>query len=153
MKSLDVLRKLKQQNLTIAFAESMTGGAVISELIKHPGASDVCELGVVTYSNEMKKDILDIALEDIKQYGVVSKMISMMMAENVLIKAFSNVGVGVTGNAGPTASDRSLVGEVWVSILIKGEMHSYHFQFSAIEREAVIQKTTAAIYNLLEKLL
>lgn len=153
MKSFSVLEKLKRQNLKIAFAESMTGGAVISELIKHPGASDVCELGLVTYSNEMKQELLHITADDIKQYGVVSKMVSMMMAENVSFKAYSNVGVGVTGNAGPMASPQSEVGEVWVSIVILGEMHSYHFQYRDLPREAIINKTTEAIYSLLDKLL
>ncbi|MFA5719907.1 MAG: CinA family protein [Acholeplasmataceae bacterium] len=153
MKSQSVLEKLKRQNLKIAFAESMTGGSVVSRLIKHGGASEVCELGLVTYSNEMKHEYLDITPDDIKQYGVVSKMISMMMAENVCIKAYSNIGVGVTGNAGPTKSPNSDVGEVWVSIYILGEMHSYHFKYASLQREEIINKTTDAIYSLLDKLL
>ena len=153
MKSKEVLEILKQKKLTISFAESMTGGRVISELIKHAGASLVCELGLVVYSTQMKEELLDISKEDIRQYGVVSKMISMIMAENVSMKSLSNVGVGITGNAGPTIDSSGNLGEVWVSIFILGEMHSYHFQFNSLPREEIIEKTTQAVFMLLSTLL
>ena len=70
MKSLSVLNKLKEKGLQISFAESMTGGKIVSELIKHPSASSVCSLGIVTYSDKVKNSWLDVPLETIRKYGV-----------------------------------------------------------------------------------
>lgn len=153
MKSLSVLNKLKNQNLKIAFAESMTGGRVASELVKHPGASNVFDLGIVAYSVDVKEDVLGINKEIFDIHGVVSKAVSMEMAHNVLLMAYANVGVGVTGSAGPNAEVGSDVGEVWVTIVLRGDYHSYHFKFGALDREEIIIKTVNAIYHLLDQLL
>lgn len=153
MKSKLVLDLLLEKKLKIAFAESMTGGAVVSELIKHENASKVCELGLVLYSNEMKKRFTNITDKEINQFGVVSKMISMMLAESVLLESYANIGVGVTGSAGPTSEPNSSVGEVWVCFLYLGEYSTYHFQFGNIDRENIIKKTTNAIYSLLYNIL
>lgn len=153
MKSKEVLELLLAKNLKIAFAESMTGGMVVSELIKHENASKVCELGLVLYSNDMKKEFANITNNDINQFGVVSKMVAMMLAENVLLSSYANIGVGVTGSAGPTSEPNSKVGEVWVSILYLGEYFNYHFQFGQLDRIDILTKTTSAIYNLLYNIL
>ncbi len=153
MKSLSVLNKLKEKNLKIAFAESMTGGALVSELIKNPGASSVLELGMVTYSNRIKESFLDVPKEVIKKYGVVSKEVSIIMAKNIKAKAHSHISVSVTGNAGPTSSLNSNVGEVWVSICILEKVMSYYFKFENLQRKEIINKTTTKVYELLDELL
>lgn len=153
MKSKIVLDKLIDQNYKIAFAESMTGGRVVSELIKHPGASEVVELGLVTYSNQMKEELLEVTPHLIQLHGIVSNAVSMVMAENVALKGYASIGVGITGSAGPAAEDRSKVGEVWVSIYKGGQFYSYHFQFGHLSREDIIEKTTEVVYNLLDKIL
>lgn len=153
MKSLSVLNKLKEQHLKIAFAESMTGGRVASELVRHPGASEVFELGIIAYSAYVKEEVLDINKDVFSLHGIVSKAVSMEMAHNVLLKAYANVGVGVTGSAGPTKEVGSDVGEVWVTIYYREDYHSYHFKFGALEREEIIIKTVNAIYHLLDQLL
>ncbi len=153
MKSLIVLNKLKEKDFKISFAESMTGGALVSELIKNPNASSVCELGIVTYSNETKNSWLDVPLEVIKKHGVVSKEVSVIMAKNIKTKARSQVSVSVTGNAGPTSSLGSNVGDVWVSICILGKVKSYYLKFENLNREEIINKTTIKVYELLDELL
>lgn len=153
MKSLSVLNKLKEKGLQISFAESMTGGKIVSELIKHPSASSVCSLGIVTYSDKVKNSWLDVPLETIRKYGVVSKEVSVIMAENVKNKTHSHISVSVTGNAGPTASLNSNVGEVWVSICVLENVKSYYFKFENLTREEIIKKTTIKVYELLDELL
>lgn len=153
MKSLSVLNKLKEQHLKIAFAESMTGGRAASELVRHPGASNVFELGIICYSADVKEEILGISKDVIHIHGVVSKAVSMEMAHNVLLKAYANIGVGITGSAGPTKEVGSDVGEVWVTIYLRENYHSYHFKFGALDREEIITKTVKAIYHLLDQLL
>lgn len=153
MKTKEVLELLLRKNLQIAFAESMTGGAIVSELIKYENASKVCHLGLVLYSNQMKKQFANITDDDLNQHGVVSKMIAVKLAESVLLSSYANIGVGITGSAGPTSEPNSKVGEVWVSILYLNEYFNYHFQFGKIGREMVIEKTTEAIYNLIYNLL
>ncbi|MDD2259850.1 MAG: CinA family protein [Acholeplasmataceae bacterium] len=153
MKSKIVLDKLIQKQYKIAFAESMTGGRVVSQLIQHPGASEVVELGLVTYSNKMKEELLEVTPHIIKLHGVVSNAVSMIMAENVALKGYASIGVGITGSAGPTAEEGSQVGEVWVCIYKGGKHNSYHFQFGNLERSVIIEKTCEAVYSLLDKLI
>jgi len=153
MKSQRVLKFLEKYNLKIAFAESMSGGRLASELVKHAGASNVFELGLVTYSNSMKEKYLNIDSKTIAKYGVVSKEVSEKMALAIQKLAKSAVSVGITGNAGPLVQENSELGEVWVSICIFEEIKSYHLQYKDLKREEIIKVTTIKIYELLEQLL
>lgn len=148
-----VFNKLLNKGLTIAFAESMTGGAATYELMKNPGASKVISGSIVAYSIKQKHNLLNMTLEDINKYGIVSKEISIIMARKVKEIIGSDIGVGVTGNAGPTLQDNTTKKEAWISIFYKHEMQVFHVDLEECDRVEAIEKTVRFIYDNLSIIL
>ncbi len=152
MNSLKVLNSLKEKKLKIAFAESLTGGSIASELVRHPGASDVFELAVVAYSKKMKKKLLNVDEKLIIDYGIVSKQVAEKMALEIKKLSGSDISVGTTGNAGPSIQRGSRLGEVWICVSFLDDVKHYFFQFEN-NREAIIKETVRAVFTLLNQLL
>ena len=92
---------LRQAHWTIAAAESCTGGLLMSRLTGVPGSSDYVDRGFVCYSNQAKVDWLGVPQAMIEEHGAVSEPVARAMAEGVRGRAATNVGVGITGIAGP----------------------------------------------------
>lgn len=153
MISKDTFDKLLNKGLTIAFAESMTGGAATYELMKNPGASKVISGSIVAYSIKQKHNLLNMSLEDMNKYGIVSKEISSIMARKIKETIGCDIGVGITGNAGPTLQENTFKQEAWVSILFKTEMHVFHLDLEECLREDAIEKTVRFIYENLSNIL
>ncbi|MBU1142406.1 MAG: CinA family protein [Firmicutes bacterium] len=153
MISKDTFDQLLNKGLTIAFAESMTGGAATYELMKNPGASKVISGSIVAYSIKQKHNLLNMSLEDMNKYGIVSKEVSSIMARKIKETIGSDIGVGVTGNAGPTLQDNTYGLEAWVSILCKTEMHVFHLDLEGLSRVEAIEKTVRFIYEKLSNIL
>lgn len=109
---------LLENKLTIAAAESLTAGLFQSELAEIPGVSSVLVGGVVTYTEQAKTEQLGISAHVIDQYGVVSSECASEMALKVREKFGTNIGVGLTGVAGPGNHDGEPAGTVWVGISI-----------------------------------
>lgn len=151
--SLKVLELLAKYEYTIAFAESITGGALVSELVKNSGASAVLSYSVVTYSKEAKETFLEIPAMLFDVHGVVSKVIAVEMANNIKRIAKSDIGIGITGNAGPTAISNASVGEIWFAINYQSETYSYHIQLKQADRASVIEDAVKVVYHMLYKLL
>ena len=86
-------------------------------------------------------------------HGVVSKVISIEMANQIKQIAKSDIGIGITGNAGPTALENSNVGEIWFSINYKDEVFSYHIQLRQNDRKSMIEDAVKVVYQMLYKLL
>ncbi|MBK2403354.1 competence/damage-inducible protein A [Erysipelothrix rhusiopathiae] len=108
---------LASKNMTVATAESCTGGLISSRITRVSGSSQVFNLGVTTYSNEQKHKILNIPQAYFETVGAVSPEVAAQMATNVRLLAESDLGVGITGIAGPTGgSDEKPVGLVYVAI-------------------------------------
>ncbi len=134
----EVFKLIKDKNLKIAFAESITGGLLASEFVKNKGASSSFELGIVAYSNKMKEQILNIDQEILNKYGAVSEVIAELMATNIKQIANADIGVGVTGNAGPTAQEKSDVGEVYISIIFLNDIKTVKLNIKNKERNELI---------------
>ena len=96
----DLLERACEMDLTIATAESCTGGMVASLLTDVPGASHAFERGFITYTDEAKADMLGIPLQLIKREGAVSHAVAVAMAEGALARSDANVAVSITGFAG-----------------------------------------------------
>lgn len=96
-----VVSELKERHLTLATAESCTGGLVAKRLTDIPGASGVFEMGAVTYANRIKSMLLGVPEEMLERHGAVSEQVAAAMAQGVREKAGSDIGVGITGIAGP----------------------------------------------------
>ena len=142
-----VVELLKQHNLKVSFAESCTGGLIASKITNVSGASDVFDCGVVTYSNEMKEKLLGVPNEMLEKFGAVSKEVAEAMAIGVCKLANSNIGVGVTGIAGPNGgTPNKPVGLVYIGICgIDGNAEVQEFNLTG-GREIIRERT--ALYAL-----
>ena len=112
---------LKQQGMTIAVAESCTGGLVSSRLTDISGSSDYVKLNVVTYSNDAKTQLLGVDPDILAQHGAVSEAVAVAMAEGVQRLSGSDMALSLTGIAGPTGgSDDKPVGLVYIGLAQTG---------------------------------
>ncbi|MEJ8554932.1 competence/damage-inducible protein A [Tepidibacter sp. Z1-5] len=117
----EVAKMIINKNLTIATAESCTGGLIASKLINYPGISSVFNEGMVTYTNEAKMKRLGVKEKTLEKYGAVSEQTAIEMAIGVAKNTESNIGISVTGIAGPSGgSDQKPVGLVYIGICING---------------------------------
>ena len=137
---------LKGRGWRIALAESCTGGLATSRLTDVPGSSAYVDRSVVTYSNESKIELLGVGPDLISAYGAVSEPVAQSMAEGIRDRAKVDVGVGITGIAGPTGgTDSKPVGMVCISVATAAEVMVRTFKFPG-NRELV--KTFAAFTAL-----
>ncbi|HHV31553.1 MAG TPA: competence/damage-inducible protein A [Clostridiales bacterium] len=96
-----VVKELTRRGLHLACAESCTGGLLASRITDIPGSSAAFQMGAVTYANEIKTLLLDVPEETLRQYGAVSEQTARAMAEGIVRKSGSELGIGITGIAGP----------------------------------------------------
>jgi len=111
---------LQKNDLTIACAESLTGGMFQQELTAIPGSSAVVKGGVVCYTNEVKEKVLSVKKETLEKYGAVSEECARELAENVASLLNADIGISFTGVAGPSAVEGKPVGTVYIGISKKG---------------------------------
>ncbi|UCE45580.1 MAG: CinA family protein [Methanobacteriota archaeon] len=109
--------KLRRSKKTIAVAESCTGGKLGDMITEVPGSSDYFLGGVISYSNDAKVNILGVDRAIIEEKGAVSDEVALMMAEGVRNRFGADIGVGITGIAGPTgATPEKPVGLVCIAV-------------------------------------
>ncbi len=120
-----VLAQLGRHAHTIAVAESCTGGMLGGRLTAVPGSSAMVLGGVIAYANRIKVDQLGVPADMITEHGAVSEPVARAMATGVRERFGSDVGVGVTGIAGPGGgSAEKPVGTVWIAVDVGGEVHA-----------------------------
>jgi PncC family amidohydrolase len=122
---------LLKKKLTLAVAESCTGGLVSCALTDIPGSSRYFLAGIVAYSNEAKIRLLGVSPRLIKEHGAVSKETAMAMAENVKRLTQAHIGIGITGIAGPTGGTvLKPVGTVFIAVRLPHHIYFKKFLFS-----------------------
>lgn len=122
---------LKQNNRTIAVAESCTGGLLSNDITDVPGSSSYMQGGVIAYANDVKIDHLGVNEDDLNKDGAVSKNVALQMAKGVAKKMQSTIGVSTTGIAGPGGgSVEKPVGTVWMGFWIDGKSFALKAQFT-----------------------
>lgn len=129
----EIYNILLKRKLTISLAESCTGGLISHRLTQIPGSSKVFKGSYVVYSNEAKINLLDIDREIIKKQGAVSKKTALMMAKNIKDKFGTNIGIGVTGIAGPGGGTADKpIGLVYIGISYgkKNIVHKLNLKYS-----------------------
>ncbi len=122
---------LNRNNLTLAAAESCTGGLLCNEITDIPGSSAYFTGGVIAYSNQVKINELGVSEKDIQTFGAVSKQVSLQMAKGVAEKFNSDIGVSTTGIAGPEGGTKEKpVGTVWMGFYIDGQHFALQARFT-----------------------
>lgn len=151
-----VAKLLVEKNLTIAVAESCTGGLVSSSLINYSGISSVFLEGCVTYSNEAKMKRLGVKRETLEEFGAVSEQTAIEMAEGVAKGLEANIGISTTGVAGPGGgTEEKPVGLVYTAIYINGKTVVKKNTFNGDRRKIRLRATRDLLNELriqLEKL-
>jgi competence/damage-inducible protein CinA-like protein len=140
-----------KKRLTLATAESCTGGAIASRLTALAGASQYFLGGVITYSNAMKRDLLGVSEQTLNEMGAVSEEVVVQMAEGVVNKTGANYGIAVSGLAGPTGGTKHKpVGTVWAAIAGQQiETISWLIQGRKASREMIIDYTVNTVLGRL----
>ncbi len=143
------------KKLSIASAESCTGGLISAACTDLPGSSLWFERGFVTYSNAAKSDLLGVPASLIQTHGAVSEEVARAMAQGALEHSLADWSVAVTGIAGPTGGSAAKpVGSVWLAWACKSNGWSEtQLQLFAGDRKAVREATTALALSRLLALL
>ena len=147
---------LLEKNLTITTAESCTGGAVAASLINVAGISEVYKEGFITYSNEAKQKRLGVRVRTLNDFGAVSRETAFEMAKGVCEVAKADVGVAVTGIAGPSGgTEEKPVGLVYIGCCVNRvtKVTENHFEGSRSEiREQSVQAALEVLLECLEQI-
>ncbi len=139
-----LLERLKQRRLTLASAESLTGGLLGAALTAVSGASAVYVGGFVTYTDAMKTACLGVPPDLLAKHGAVSGPVAAAMAMGALEKSGADWAMATTGIAGPNSDERSTpVGTVWFALARKTHAVETARQVFAGDREAVRQQAVA----------
>jgi len=142
---------LRQQNKTLAVAESCTGGYLGHLITTIPGSSDYFKGGVISYSNQLKSEMLKVSGADLEQLGAVSEVVVKQMAVGVRMACGTDYGVATSGVAGPNGgTTEKPVGTVWIAISNASETTAFKFIFGK-SRERNIAIAANYALNLLRK--
>ena len=149
----EVGRQLIEENLTIACAESCTGGLLTSVLTDVPGSSSYVTGSVVSYANDVKSRIVGVSEESLAAYGAVSAQVAREMAEGIRRFMRTDIGVGITGIAGPGGGTADKpVGLVYIAAAMQERtlVTENHFSGTRVENKyAVVKKALMMIRSML----
>jgi len=149
-----VAELLRNAGQTIATAESCTGGLLAARLTEPPGASDYVKGGIVVYANEAKVAQAGVPPELIERHGAVSAEVATPLAEGARVRLEADVGVGVTGIAGPGGgSEEKPVGLVWLSVVTAGGEHLTRSVNLPGTRADIRDRTTTVAMHLIRRML
>ena len=149
-----VVEKLKKLNWHISFAESCTGGMVSATLVNVADASKVFDESFVTYANKAKTELIGVDESVIMKFGVVSEEVAAQMAEGAAKTARAEVGVGISGIAGPSgATATKPVGLVCFGFCVDGSISTFSEYFGDIGRNNVRKRATEFVFEKLSDLL
>ena len=147
MKSL--IKILTKKKLKVSFAESCTGGLLASSITSVSGASKVFNLGLVTYSNQAKINVLKVNKNIIKKYGAVSYECCLAMVNNLSKISNANINISITGVAGPKGGTKQKpVGLVYIGVKKKGKAQIIKCFFKNKKRSSIQKATVKKALNL-----
>jgi len=143
---------LLQKKVKISVAESMTGGLLAQRLTSISGSSKYFIGGVVVYSYYAKEKLLNIPYRILKERGAISGEVALLLAKNISDLLKSDIGLSITGNAGPIAQESKPVGLVYICIYFKGTSTVFERRFSGSREEIREKACDETLYKLLETL-
>jgi len=146
-----VSKLLKKQNKKLAIAESCTGGYISHLITSLSGSSQFFEGSIVSYSNEIKRDVLNVRETNLKKHGAVSEMVVTDMALNTMSLFETDYAIATSGIAGPTGgTEEKPVGLVWIAVATPTKVVTQKFLFGKNGgREVIIKRAAMAALNML----
>jgi len=142
---------LRQRKLTLAVAESCTGGLLSEMITRVPGSSDYFLGGFVTYTNDAKQKFLNVSPETLRRYGAVSPQTALEMAQGTRARTHSSVSLSITGIAGPTGGSRQKpVGLVFIGFSNSRRNFVREFKFPG-ERDDIRHRAAMSALDLLRR--
>ncbi|CUH40430.1 Nicotinamide-nucleotide amidohydrolase PncC [Jannaschia seosinensis] len=133
----DLLEICIEQRLTVATAESCTGGSLAAALTALPGASAMFQWGAVTYANAAKREMLGVSQMTLIAHGAVSEEVAQEMAAGARERSGADLAVAITGIAGPGGSDHKPEGRVCFGLADARGVRTETVEFGALGRDAV----------------
>ena len=144
---------LRKNRKTISVAESCTGGLISHRITNVPGSSDYYERGVVCYSNQSKIDVLHVSLETLRKFGAVSKETATEMARGIKQTSGADLGLAVTGIAGPSGgTPKKPVGTVFICLISNEEVTCKEYGFKGSREEIKLETSETALRIIKEHL-
>ena len=148
----EAVNSLRKHKLKIATAESCTGGMLSQYLTSVPNSSEVVEIGITAYSDRIKREALSIPDDILSDFGAISPQTAMYLAKNVRALGDAAVGIGITGNAGPSANENKPVGLVYVAIADRTKYYIKKLELpSNYSREKIRSIATFSALDLIRK--
>ena len=148
-----LVRLLENSGRRICCAESCTGGMLSSRIVDVVGASDVLDMGFVTYANDAKIKLLGVDGDTINKYGVVSEQVAGEMADGAARVSGAQTAVGISGIAGPGGSEHKPEGMVCFGFFKDGKTVTYTKLFGPLGRQKVRAASCDFAINMMIKLL
>ncbi len=136
-----------EKGITMAFAESMTGGLLTYEMVKNPNASKVVIGSVISYQRQIKEQLLFVDSKIIDDYSIVSKEVSKQMALGIFKQTQADLCISITGNAGPTYEKNTEKLEAFITVLYQQKYLDLHLDFTKQDREKNIKDSIDFIYQ------
>ena len=153
LKAKKLSELLISKNMSIAVAESCTGGSISSSLTSIPGASTYFNCGFITYSNQSKVNMLGVDPKTIELFGAVSEKVAYEMAMGAGQNSQSDLAISVTGIAGPSGgTPKKPVGTVCFGFYIDGNVETTTQFFSGVRSEIVSESIAFALTKLTLKI-
>ena len=153
LKAKKLTELLTSKNMSIAIAESCTGGLLSSSLTSIPGASSYFNCGFITYSNESKINMLNVDSQTIELFGAVSEKVAYEMAMGAGQNSKSHLAISVTGIAGPSGgTPEKPVGMVCFGFYVDGNVTTTTQFFSGVRSEIVSESIAFALTELISKI-
>lgn len=149
----EIGRLLLARGARMGTAESCTGGRIASRITSVPGSSAYFAGGVVSYCNEVKKQVLGVRGEDLEQFGAVSEPVVRQMAEGAIRVLQCDCAVATSGVAGPGGgSPEKPVGTVWIAASVQGQTTTQCLHLAG-DRASIIEQSATAVLELLSQML
>ncbi|MDA8918683.1 CinA family protein [Candidatus Pelagibacter sp.] len=149
-----LVKKLIQKKLKISFVESCTGGLLSSSITSISGSSKIFNLGLVTYSNEAKINILKVPKKIILKYGAVSNQCCLSMVKNLKRMSKANIAVSITGIAGPSGGTKlKPVGLVYIGVKKGNKITIKEKKFKSKNRNIIQVLAVKEVLNDILKLI
>lgn len=141
----DVVRLLMHNHMFISFAESCTGGLVAKSLTDIPGASNVFECGIVSYSNDVKNRLLGVSNSLLDESGPINAETAVQMAVGIKKVADADIGIGITGVAGPGPDDGHDEGEIYIGLVAGGKAYALALETGTEEKRDYNRQVAAYV--------